>query len=135
MPVVSLERHVLDARSKTLALLFSNLALGGSVGRGNESLLFQSSLHLDGHGYRTFDGEHGGLPLRALPTHGCTRTKATASHAHFDLCLQSPGWMNQWGSLLWFLSWFGGMRALVGFFRLSMMVSQLCRHVREDVND
>ena len=63
------------------------------------------------------------------------RTKATASHAHFDLCLQSPGWMNQWGSLLWFLSWFGGMRALVGFFRLSMIVSQLCRHVREDVND
>ena len=83
MPVLSLERHMLDARSKTLAwLLFSsNLALGGSVGRGNYSFLIQSSLHLDGRGYRTFDGEHGGLLPRALPTHGCTRTRATASQA------------------------------------------------------
>ena len=86
MPVLSLERHMLDARSKTLAFAGSNLPLGGAVGRGHDSFLILSSLHLDGHGYRTLDGEHGGLPLlpspRALPTHGCTRTRATASHAH-----------------------------------------------------
>ena len=62
MPVLSLERHMLDARGKDTRFVFSNWALGGSVGRGNDSFLFQSSLHLDGHGYRTFDCEHGGLP-------------------------------------------------------------------------
>ena len=35
--------------------------------------------------------------------------------------------------LLWFPSWLDGMRALVCFFRLSTMVSQLYRHLREDV--
>ena len=77
MPVLSLERHMLDARSKTLALHFQIWLL---VVRRQRKC--QSSLHLDGHEYRTFDGEHGGLPLRALPTHGCTRTRATASNAH-----------------------------------------------------
>ena len=49
--------------------------------------------------------------------------------------------MHQWdlilkrwfSSLLWFPSWSDGMRALVSFFRLFTMVSQLCRHLREDV--
>ena len=49
--------------------------------------------------------------------------------------------MHQWdvilkrgfSSLLWLPSWSDGMRALVSFFRLSTMVSQLCMHLREDV--
>ena len=72
-----------------------------------------------------------GAPAQGLPRRTHT----------FDLCLQSPGWMHQWdvilklgfSSLLWFPSWLDGMRALVTFFRLSTMVSQLCMHLREDV--
>ena len=49
--------------------------------------------------------------------------------------------MHQWdvilkrgfSSLLWFPSWLHGMRALVSFHRLSTMVSQLCKHLKEDV--
>ena len=42
MPVLSLERLMLDARGKDTRFAFSNLPLGGSVGRGNDSFLFQS---------------------------------------------------------------------------------------------
>ena len=74
--------------------------------------------------------------LMGAPAQGIPRRTHT-----FDLCLQSPGWMHQWdvilkrgfSSLLWFPSWLDGMRALVSFFRLSTMVSQLCMHLREDV--
>ena len=74
--------------------------------------------------------------LMGAPAQGLPRRTHT-----FDLCLQSPGWMHQWdvilkrgfSSLLWFPSWLDGMRAPVSFFRLSTMVSQLCMHLREDV--
>ena len=99
-------------------------------------------MRLDGHGFRKPDGEHGGGLLPELfqamgaPAQGLSRRTHT-----FDLCLQSPGWMRHWdvmlkrgfSSLLWFPSWLDGMRALVSFFRLSTMVSQLCKHLREDV--
>ena len=57
----------------------------------------------------------------------------------FDLCLQSPGWMHQWDVLLKGIqlivvpSWSDGMRAVVSFLRLATMESQLCMHLREDV--
>ena len=72
-----------------------------------------------------------GAPAQALPRRTHT----------FDLCLQSPGWMHQWdvilkrgfSSLLRFPSWLDGMRSLVSFFRLSTMISQLCKRLWEDV--
>ena len=43
------------------SLCFFKFGSWWAFGTGNDSFLFQSSLHLDTHGYSTFDGEHGGL--------------------------------------------------------------------------
>ena len=118
------------------------MALGGSVGRGHDSFLIQSSLHHDGHGYRMFlmasmvDCFTELFQFMGAPAQGPPLRMHT-----FDLCLQSAGRMHQWdvilkrgfSSLLWFPSWLDGMRALVSFFRLSTLVSQQCMHLREDV--
>ena len=83
MPVLSLERHMLDARSKTLALLFQIWLLVVPSAEKMIRLLSRVRCILTDMGTkRLMANMVGGLPLRALPMHGCTRTRATASHAH-----------------------------------------------------
>ena len=127
MPVLSLERHMLHARSKTLALLFQIWLLVGPS--AEEMIRFLSRVRCiltDMCTERLMANMVDCLPelfqLMGAPAQGLPRRTHT-----FDLCLQSPGWMHQWdvilkrgfSSLSWFPSCLDGMRALVSFFRLS----------------
>ena len=141
MPVLSLERHMLDARSKTLALFFQIWLLVDPsaeemIGFLSRVRCILTDVGTEGLIANMVDCFPELFQLMGAPAQGLPRRTHT-----LDLCLQSPGWMHQWdvilkrgfSSLLWFPSWFDGMRALVSFFRLSTMVSQLCMHLREDV--
>ena len=109
MPVLSFERHMLDARSKTLALLFQIwLLVGPSAEKMIRFLSRVRCILTDMGTERLMANMVDCLPelfqLMGAPAQGQPRRTHT-----FDLCLQSPGWMHQWdvilkgfSSLLWF---------------------------------
>ena len=109
---MSLESHMLDAHSKTFALLFQN---GLLVGPSAEDMIrflsrvrcILTDVGTEGLIANMVDCFAELFQLMCAPAQGLPRRMHT-----FDLCLQSPGWMHQWdvilkrgfSSLLWFPS-------------------------------
>ena len=96
MPVLSLERHMLDAHGKTLALLFQILLLVGPSAEEMIRFLSRVRCILTDMGTERLMANMVDcliklFQLMGAPAQGLPRRTHT-----FDLCLQSPGWMHQW---------------------------------------
>ena len=141
MPVVFLEREFLDASGKAIALLFQIWLLVGPsheevvrfcrrvvcvvTDSGTERLV-ANFVDIVPDFYRCL-----GSPARGLANRPYL----------FDVASQSPGWMHAWdivlkrslSSLRWFPSFLDKMRAVVSVFRVSTQVSQVVRHLRDNL--
>ena len=137
MPVLSLQREFLDAVGKTASLLwqiflvvgpqpsevarFCSMVRGMCTDMGTERLIANIQCFLKDF-YEVI---------------GCRQRGIREGPYQFDMCVQSPGWMHGWdivlrrglSSLSWFPQWLESFKCVVKFFRLSTMVSQMCKHL------